>query len=72
MMNNDATNLPEDVRDAIAAADRAMTWEAQVERAYRDTPTARLRAQLDEARLASERAVAGVILAKMRHGIPTG
>jgi len=69
MMNNDTTNLPEDVRDAIAAADAAMTWEANVARAYQATPTARLRAQLDEARLASERAVAGVLLAKMRHGI---
>src|SRR5690606_35912559 len=56
MMNNDTTNLPEDVRDAIAAADAAMTWEANVARAYQATPTARLRAQLDEARLASERA----------------
>src|SRR5690606_32071834 len=67
----DTTNYPEDLRDAIAAADRAFDWEMHLEDLLREEPNRRVAAAWREARAATDAAVDRVVDLKQRYGIPT-
>lgn len=71
MTITDTTNYPEDLRDAIEAADRAFDWEMHLEDLLREEPNRRVEAAWREARAATDAAVDRVVDLKRRYGIPT-
>lgn len=65
----DTTNYPEDLRDAIEAADRAFDCEMFLDLLLREEPDPRLAAALRTARAATDAAVDRVVDLKRRYGL---
>src|SRR5690606_19886919 len=63
--------LPNDLRDAIEAADRAFDCEMLLENLLNEKPDQRIEAALHTARAATDAAMVRVAELKRRYGIPT-